>query len=113
MGSATVPGVGKLVVLTAALLFGIPALAVAQAWPPGSAGASGQLALEAKEKAVAALERANADLTAALSALVPQDWYGRPVAAVRGLEATWLNYVTHECDVVGTSTLAGSPWQSA
>jgi hypothetical protein len=101
----------EFVVLSAALLFGIPALAVAQAWPPGSAGAVGVAALEAKAKAVAALERANGDLVAALSDPAYQD--RRPVAVVRSLQATWLDYVSHECDLVGISTLAASPWQSA
>jgi uncharacterized protein YecT (DUF1311 family) len=108
------PGVGKLVVLSAALLFAAPALAVAQDWPPGSAMAVGMAALEEKAKAVAALERANGDLAAALSDPVYQDpFYSRPVAAVRSLQATWLDYAARECDLVGTSTLAGSPWQSA
>ena len=105
--------IGKLVVLNAALLFGTPALAVAQAWPSGSAGATGALVHEAKAKAVAALERANGDLEAALSDPVYQIWFfGRPVAAIRSLQAPWLDYVSRECDLVGTSTLAGSPWQS-
>jgi len=42
------PGVGKLVVLSAAMLFSPPALAVAQDWPPGSAMAVGMEALRTK-----------------------------------------------------------------
>ena len=104
------PETCKLVVLSAALLLGSPALAIAQAWPAGSAMATGQLALEAKAKAVEALERANGDLVAALSDPVFQD--RRSLEAVRSLEAMWLNYVTSECDLVGAATLAASPWQS-
>jgi uncharacterized protein YecT (DUF1311 family) len=103
----------EVVVLSAALLFGIPALAVAQGWPPGSAGATGELALEAKAKAVASLERANGDLAATLSDPAYQDpANARLVAAVRSLQATWLDYASHECDLVGTSTMAASTWQS-
>jgi hypothetical protein len=100
--------------LSAALLLGAPALAVAQTCPSGGACAYGVAALEEKAKAVAALERANGDLAGALSDPVYQDpFYGRPLAAVRSLQATWLDYAVRECELVGTSTLAGSPWQSA
>lgn len=104
------PGICKLVILSAALMFGSPALAIAQTWPPGSAMATGQLALEAKTKAVEALERANGDLVAALRDPAFQD--RRSLDAVRSLQAMWLNYVTSECDLVGAATLAASPWQS-
>jgi len=106
--------VGTSLFLSAAVLFGAPALAVAQTCPSGSACAYGVAALEEKAKAVAALERANGDLAMALSDPVYQDpFYGRPIAAVRSLQATWLDYVMRECELVGTSTLAASPWQSA
>jgi len=104
------PGIGTVAVLSAVLLFGIPTVAFAQAWPSGSAMAVGVSASEAKAKAVAALERANGDLASALSDPAYQD--PRPLAAVRSLQATWLDYVTHECDLVGVSTLAGGTWPS-
>src|SRR5262249_7250584 len=97
------------VVLSVALLIGIPASAVAQgSSPPGSASAVGAAVLEAKVKAVAALERANGELAATLS----DPAYPRLVAAVRSLLAAWPDYVSRECELVGTSTLAASPWQS-
>jgi hypothetical protein len=98
------------VVLSAALLFGIPALAVAQEWPAGSAMAVGISALEEKAKAVAALERATSELAAAVGDSVGQD--PRLLTAVRSMQATWLAYVTLECEMVGVSTMAASTWQS-
>jgi uncharacterized protein YecT (DUF1311 family) len=101
----------EFVALSAALLFGSPAVAAAQDWPPGSAGAVGVAALEAKAQVVAALERANSDLGAALSDLAHQD--PRAAGAVRSMQSIWLDYVSRECELVGVSTLAASPWQSA
>jgi hypothetical protein len=103
--------VRRLIVLSAVLAVATPVLAVAQAWPPGSAGAVGVAAHEAKQKAVAALERANRDLAAALGDAVLLD--RRSVAAIQSLQAIWNDYVTGECDLVGAATLAASPWQSA
>ena len=97
------------------LLLLAPAFAVAQdqKWPAGSAMATGTTFLEEKAKAVAELDRAHAALEAILSdPLYQQEPFARSVAAVRGLKASWLDYVTHECDLYGTSTLAASPWQS-
>lgn len=103
-------------VMLAALI--LPAVAVAEddkVWPEGSAMQVGGLEVARRDRALKALDRAEArlaDLVVRAGKTEPLYFDERTAKALRAQQGAWRAYVEKECDLIGTLSGGASPWRS-